>query len=76
MRERTYTDIDTSRGAFPYETLGLDDDEFAVVGREALAAGFGVSGRTGDAESHLFDAAELTAFAVAWMEALFSGRSC
>lgn len=67
--ERTYADIDTSRGAFPYEALGLDDDEFAVIARAALAAGVGVRGRVGRAESHLFPAPELTAFAVAWIEA-------
>lgn len=69
--ERTYTDIDTSKGAFPYEDLGLEDDEFTVIVRAALAAGIGASGRVGQAESHLLPAAELVRFGVAWMEERF-----
>jgi aminoglycoside 3-N-acetyltransferase len=72
--ERTYTDIDTEHGALPYERLGLDDDEFAVIARAALAAGIGVEGRVGEAECRLFPAAGLTAFAVDWMEQRF-GRT-
>jgi aminoglycoside 3-N-acetyltransferase len=68
---RSYTDIDTSRGAFDYERLGLGEDEFAVIAREALGAGIGVRGLVGAAESHLFPARELVAFAVEWMEARF-----
>jgi aminoglycoside 3-N-acetyltransferase len=75
VTERTYTDIDTSEGAFPYEDLDLgDEDPFAVIARAALAAGAGVRGRVGEAECHLFDARELTAFAVAWMEERFGAR--
>jgi aminoglycoside 3-N-acetyltransferase len=73
VTERTYTDIDTSTGAFAYERLGLDDDSFAVIAREALAAGVGLRGAVGEAESHLFDARELTDFAVSWIEARFAG---
>ena len=68
---RSYTDIETSGGAYPYESLGLDDDEFAVIARDALAAGIGVRGFVGAAECHLFPARELTEFAVAWIEARF-----
>jgi aminoglycoside 3-N-acetyltransferase len=68
---RSYTDIDTSRGAYPYELLGLGADEFEVIARAALAAGIGVRGLVGAAECHLFPAGELTAFAVAWIEARF-----
>lgn len=71
VTERIYTDIDTSTGAFAYDELGLDEDEFAVIARAALAAGVGVRGRVGQAESHLFGARELTAFAVAWLEDRF-----
>jgi aminoglycoside 3-N-acetyltransferase len=71
VTEREYTDIDTSAGPYPYETLALDDDAFAVIAREALAAGIGGRGLVGCAESHLFPAAELTAFAVAWIMARF-----
>jgi len=68
---RTYNDIDTSTGAFPYGDLGLGDDEFAVIARAALDAGIGVRGLVGQAQSHLFPAAELTAFAVEWLEERF-----
>ena len=71
VRERTYTDIETSDGAFPYQSLGLDEDAFAVIARSALAAGTGTRARVGEAECHLFGAAELTAFGVAWMEERF-----
>jgi aminoglycoside 3-N-acetyltransferase len=72
VTERTFTDIDTSAGAFPYEGLGLDEDAFAAIARAALAAGIGVRGCVGQAESHLFPAPELTAFAVSWLEERFS----
>jgi aminoglycoside 3-N-acetyltransferase len=71
--ERTYTDIDTSRGAYPYERLGLPEDEFAVIARAALDAGIGARGLVGQAESHLFPAPALTAFAVAWIDERFGG---
>jgi aminoglycoside 3-N-acetyltransferase len=73
--ERTYTDILTGpAGALPYERLGLDEDAFAVIARDALAAGAGVRGRVGQAACHLFDAADLTGFAVAWLRARFGER--
>jgi aminoglycoside 3-N-acetyltransferase len=72
LRERTYTDIDTSRGAFPYDRLGLEEDEFAVIAGAALDAGIGVRGTVGDADAHLFPAPALTAFAIAWMEERFA----
>jgi len=71
--ERTYTDIDTSGSVFPYERLGLGEDEFAVIVRAALEAGIGVSGVVGRAESHLLPARELTEFAVGWIEDRFGG---
>ena len=73
VTEATFTDIETSAGAFAYEDLGLDEDSFAIIAREALAAGIGVRGHVGRAESHLFGAAELTAFAVSWLEDRFGG---
>lgn len=69
--ERTYTDIDTGHGAFAYERLGLPEDAFAVIARAALDGGVGVRGRVGAADSHLFPAPALTAFAAAWMEERF-----
>jgi aminoglycoside 3-N-acetyltransferase len=72
--ERTFTDIDTSNGAFQYEGLGLDEDPFAAIARAALAAGIGVRDYVGQAESHLFPAPELTEFAVSWIEDRFAAR--
>ena len=71
IEQRTYTDIDTGRGALPYENLGLDDDVFAVIARAALAAGIGTRGAVGQAECHLFPARALTEFAVGWLEERF-----
>lgn len=68
---RSFTDIDTSGGAYPYGSLGLEADEFEVIARAALAAGVGVRGTVGAAECHLFPARELVAFAVAWLEERF-----
>ena len=76
VRDRTYTDIDTSQGAVPYDRLGLGDtDEFDVIARAALAAGAGMRGQVAAAGCHLFDAAQLTAFGVAWIEERFGGGS-
>ena len=72
VEEREYTDIETSHGAFPYEQLGLPEDEFAVIAGAALAAGIGVRGAVGEGTSHLFPARELRDFAVAWMEERFA----
>jgi aminoglycoside 3-N-acetyltransferase len=71
VEERTYTDIDTSRGAVDYARLGLDEDEFAVIGREALEAGIGVRGTVGQAGSVLYPARELAAFGAGWLEERF-----
>jgi aminoglycoside 3-N-acetyltransferase len=68
---RSFTDIDTSRGAYPYESLGLEADEFEVIARDALAAGVGVPGVVGAADCHLFPAADLVRFAVAWIDERF-----
>lgn len=69
--ERIYTDFETTEGVVDYGGLGLDADEFEVIGRDALAAGIGVSGSTGAATSHLFPARELVAFGVEWIERRF-----
>ena len=70
--KRIYTDIDTSEpGTLPYAQLGYEEDEFEIIGRAALAAGAGVRGDVGQAECHLFDAARLTRFGVAWLEERF-----
>jgi aminoglycoside 3-N-acetyltransferase len=73
VSDRTYTDIDTADGPYPYDDLGLDEDPFVAIARAALAAGVGGRALVGQAESHLFPARELTAFAVAWLEERFGG---
>ena len=71
--DRSYTDIDTANGAFPYEELELGGrDPFAVIAEDALAAGVGTRGTVGRATCHLFPARELTVFAVRWLEERFS----
>ena len=49
---QSYTDIDTSRGAYAYELLGLEADEFEVIASDALAAGVGLRGTVDAAECH------------------------
>jgi aminoglycoside 3-N-acetyltransferase len=68
---RSYTDIETSRGAYPYDALGLQADEFSVIANDALSAGIGIRGQVGAADCHLFPAGELTAFAVSWIDERF-----
>src|SRR5262249_59641495 len=69
---REVRDYDTSsRGAFPYEhVIPRGDEAFAVIGRLPLAAGAGVTGQVGDAESHLFAARPLVNFASAGCDSI------
>src|SRR4051794_21093586 len=69
--ERSYTDIDTEHGAFPFETLGLGEDAFAAIGRSALAAGIATTRRRGEAGCPLFPARGVTALRVDWIEPRF-----
>lgn len=72
---RQFHDIDSAEGAFPYSNvLGPDVDEFEVMSTAALDAGAGRSGRVGQADSHLFDAAQLVRVGVEWLETHFSAR--
>lgn len=70
---REVHDHDTSsRGAFPYEqVIPADEEAFAVIGQLALAAGAGISGKVGDAESRLFQARPLLDFAIGWLQSNF-----
>jgi aminoglycoside 3-N-acetyltransferase len=70
---REVHDHDTSsRGAFPYEeVVPPGEDAFAVIGRQALEAGCGVTGKVAQAECHLFEAAALVEFGVRWMQDRF-----
>ena len=52
---------------------GLEEDYFATVVEEFLAAGRGARGLVGDAPAALVDAAEITDFAVGWLERRVGG---
>ena len=72
VERRTYTDIDTSRGAYHYERLSLPDDEFAVIATAALETGIGTTGTVGAATCRLFPAAPLVDFAIDWLRQHFT----
>jgi aminoglycoside 3-N-acetyltransferase len=57
-------ELDVWRGAFPYE----GERPLGLLAADALAAGVGRTGTVGAAGAHLFGAAELTRFAVRWLE--------
>jgi aminoglycoside 3-N-acetyltransferase len=72
---RTFDDVDTEHGAFPYEqVVGPGEDPFAVIVAAMLAVGVGHAGSAGDGTAHLFDARAALGFAVAWMEERFAPR--
>jgi len=68
---RTFSDIDTSEGALPYERITGEEDYIEHIARSALADGVGRSGPVGEGEANLFDAQELIAYAVSWIEGRF-----
>ncbi len=68
---RSFSDIDTSEGAFPYERLLGEEDYIEHIARSALAAGVGRSRPVGDGIAHLFEARGLVEHAVAWIEQNF-----
>ena len=73
---RTFSDIDTSDGALPYErVLGEEEDYIEHIARSALAAGAGRSGPAGESTAHLFDARGLVEHAVGWIERNFGRRT-
>jgi len=73
---RTFSDIDTSEGALPYERVVSEEDYVEHIVRSALAAGVGGDGPVGDAMAYLFEARELVEHVVGWTERNFpSGGS-
>ena len=68
---RTFSDIDTSEGALPYELLIGEEDYIEYIARSALAAGCGRSGPAGEGTAYLFEARALVGHAVAWIEEHF-----
>jgi aminoglycoside 3-N-acetyltransferase len=69
---RTFSDIDTSEGALPYERVLGEEDYIEHITRSALSAGAGRSGRVGEATAYLFDARGLVEHAVGWIERNFA----
>jgi aminoglycoside 3-N-acetyltransferase len=68
---RTFSDINTSEGALPYEHVLGEEDYVEHIARSALAAGKGRSGPVGEATAYLFDARGLVEHAVGWIERHF-----
>jgi aminoglycoside 3-N-acetyltransferase len=60
-------ELDVWRGAYPYDGA----EPLATIAAAALAAGVGNAGTVGEATAHVFPAAELTRFAVTWLERRF-----
>lgn len=69
---RTFSDIDTSEGALPYERVLGEEDYIEHITLSALAAGAGRSGAVGEAPAYLFDARGLVEHAVGWIERNFA----
>jgi len=68
---RTFSDIDTSEGALPYERVTGEEDHIRHIARSALEAGAGTSGPVGDGMGYLFEARGLVEHAVSWIEGNF-----
>jgi aminoglycoside 3-N-acetyltransferase len=65
---RTFSDIDTSEGALPYERVLGEEPYVEHIARSALVAGAGRSGLVGEGTAYLFDARGLVEHAVGWIE--------
>ena len=61
-------EIDVWGGVYP-------DSPLDAIAAAALAAGTGAEGRVGEAPAYLFPAAELTSFAVRWLERRFASAA-
>jgi aminoglycoside 3-N-acetyltransferase len=67
-------DIDVWAGVYPYErVLPREAAPLGVIAAAALCSGIGTRGTVGVAAAYRFPAAELTRFAVDWIEQRFSG---
>ena len=72
---RTFSDIDTSEGALPYERILKELDYVEHIARGALSAGVGCSATVGKARAHLFDARKLVEQTVGWIERNFPAQT-
>lgn len=52
----------------------IGESYFRIIPREFLAAGYGKSGKIGDAQSYFFDATLLNEFAINWLESNMEKR--
>ena len=68
---RTLHDIDTSRGALPYEQVAGDVDYVEQFARTALERGAGRTGPLRAGTAHVFDARILVEVSVSLIEAAF-----
>ena len=68
---RTFSDIDTARGALPYERILGREDYIEHIARSALAAGVGNAGSAGLGPAYLFDGPGLVEHAIGWIEQSF-----
>ncbi len=69
---RTFSDIDTSGGAMPYERILGGEDYIEHIARSALAAGVGKERAVGEGAAYSFDARRLVEYAVGWIEDNFA----
>lgn len=69
---RTFSDVDTSQGALPYENILGKEDYIEHITHSALRAGVGKSGPIGKTTAYLFDARKLCEHAVCWIERRFA----
>lgn len=70
--KRTWVEIeefDTSQGIVDWH-----EDYFKAIVGEYLSYGKVLSGKVGEAQSYLFDAADLTEFGIQWMERTFGDK--
>lgn len=66
---RRFHDIDSEGGAFDYSSAVPEgQDPFEAIAQDMLAAGIGSMGMIGGAASHLFEAADVVDFGIAWIE--------
>src|SRR5918996_2714438 len=64
---RTFSDINTSEGALPYERVLGEEPYVEHIARSALAAGKGRNRPVGEGMAYLFDARGLVEHAVGWI---------
>ena len=69
---QTFSDINTEKGALPYENVLGEEDYIEHIARSALAAEAGSSGSVGEATAYIFDARRLVDHAVRWIEQNFA----